>query len=287
MELRTRTRPWNTPLRGKPMFPEPRPLPKIRGTSTRPSPLARGGSIGAPPQWDEHLRELRYQRGENSPLTRSPKRKTKPPVERPSFVLEMSHRKTLSTTVSTTADSVHLRSPLQSKDTPRLDTCGQEPHYDSRNVIQTPSSIRDPIDDLHMVLDDDLVSYYEHQLTPALVPPCRDTPNPLHSQTPDPRSLTMISFCRRSLLRKEFTRTSQPMEPEMSSTPPLGRTKHQSIAEAPLESGKNEAKTPSRPRKHLPPPPDTGRIYFVPPLRKGHRSHFSQLKKKTRRRSPF
>jgi len=99
---------------------------------------------------------------------------------------------------------------------------------DPRNTIQTPSTSQASSTALQFLLDEDLLSYYEHQL---------------HSQQ-GPRSLqdagswAVSDFGRRSLLRMEVGRWSEVEQPEISATPSMGRTKQAIKENAPVSKGR-------------------------------------------------
>ena len=209
MKLRTK---WGEALRpGRILRGVTRLLPQIRGMTLGKEKPGRANSTRNKGTLLEYS-PIRPSHSPNSglpSLQSSPRRKLQ--VRHTPSVLDSTHRKTLSTTQ---VDSL----PPEKQGT----IC------ESRNVIQTPSSIKDSDADLRPLIDEELISYCERQLSSSLGPR-------VLSPTPDSTNPSVRNYFRRSLFRYELGKWRDIAAPEITSTPPLGRPQRSSsITSTPL-----------------------------------------------------
>lgn len=193
---------------GRPLGRENRIFPQIRGLSPRKASNIRANSTRNRYIYDEFA----LSNSTKSPnallrsLFPSPHRVLKPLH---TAILTNQHRRTLSTTISPIPPS--LQSSLN-----------LPPFLESRNAIQTPSSIKESSAVLEMMLDEDLLTYYERQL------------HVNQGKRGSEEGWAVSEYGRRSLLRTEMGGWREVDDPEISDTPVLGREKQQVVEKTPI-----------------------------------------------------
>lgn len=184
---------------------ENRLFPQIRGLSQRKQSNIRANSTRNRNICDE-FSLCSYTKSPNALLTSlfpSPHRVLKPLH---TTILTNQHRRTLSTTVSPIPPSLHSSLNLP-------------PSLESRNAIQTPSSIKESSAVLEMMLDEDLLTYYERQL---------------QRERGSGEDWAVCEYGKKSLLRTEVGVWREVEDPQISDTPVLGREKLQIVEKTPI-----------------------------------------------------
>ena len=195
---------------------ETRVFPQIRGRSPRKPSNIRANSTRNRNIYDEFAlcNSTKSPNALLASLFPSPHRVLKP-LHTATFTNQ--HRRTLSTTVSPIPTSLHSSLNLP-------------PFLEARNAIQTPSSIKESSAVLEMLLDEDLLTYYERQL------------HANQGKRGSEEGWAVSEYGRRSLLRTEMGGWREVEDPEISDTPVLGREKQQVAEKTPILKRKGDKK---------------------------------------------